>query len=249
MLRLHYADNLNIESEVNLPPEASHHLVNVMRAKVDDEFIIFNESGEFIARILRIDKKTTTIIIVSQRECKTESACNITLLQALTRRERMDYSIQKATELGVQIIQPVITEHCVVKLDQKRSLQRIKHWQGIAQHASEQSGRLKIPEIKPILKLDVTLQSLSQNNTDLKLIFALAASQPLSAIKHETAKDEKKDIYLALGPAGGFSVREVSLAQECGFKSIKLGPRILRAETATTAALTAIQLRWGDLDT
>jgi len=242
MLRLHHPDTLHSGDQLILAPESGHHLVQVMRAKVGDSFIIFNRSGEFDACIESINKKQVIAIIGQERACNAEPDIHITLLQAVTRRERMDYSIQKATELGVSCIQPVLTEHCVVKLNEKKSRQRLVHWQGIARHASEQSGRLSIPEIKPVLGIQQALNTVPQDDS-LKLLFTLAASQPLAGIDNDA-----KNIYLALGPVGGFSQQEIDWATEKGFNGIKLGPRILRAETATVAALTAIQLLWGDLN-
>ena len=244
MLRLHYPEPLSTGLDISLSKDSAHHLIHVMRAKVEDKFIVFNKTGEFLARIIEINKKSVIANVFEQSICNTESDCNITLIQAVTRRERMDYSIQKATELGVNCIQPVLTEHCVVKLDASKSQKRIAHWQGIAQHASEQSGRLVIPIINPILTFKEALENLPEADDQLYLIFALSASQPLCNIQKKS-----KNITLALGPVGGFSEKEVLLAQTKGFQAIKLGPRILRAETATTAALTAIQMRWGDMNT
>lgn len=242
MLRVHHSGQLESNINLDLSPEASHHVLNVMRLKIDAKLKIFNASGEFSAHLQSVTNKIAHVSLGDKLDINTESNCEITLLQAVTRRERMDYSIQKATEMGVSCIQPVLTQHCVVKLNSKKSLQRIEHWKGIALHATEQSGRLIIPEIKPILSWNEALDEYSQLDS-LKLIFALAASKPLSKIKSDT-----KNILLALGPVGGFSQKELETALNKGFEPIKLGPRILRAETATTAALTAIQMRWGDLD-
>ncbi len=242
MLRIHHSGHLQKNTNVDLSSEASHHVLNVMRLKIDAEFRIFNASGEFHARLQAISNKIANVNVGEMLGSNPESDCEITLLQAITRRERMDYSIQKATEMGVTTIQPVLTQHCVVKLNQKKSLQRIEHWKGIALHAAEQSGRLKIPEIKPILTWSNALIEYNETKA-LKLIFALAASKPLNQIASDS-----KNILLALGPVGGFSVAEFDQAVSKDYKAIKLGPRILRAETATTAALTAIQMRWGDLD-
>lgn len=253
MLRLHHSDPLRTGEQVILSKDSAHHLIHVMRAKVDDTFIIFNASGEFEANILSVDKKNVSAKITQQRSCQTESPCKITLIQAITRRERMDYSIQKATELGVTCIQPVLSEHCVVKLDAKKAQQRLHHWQGIAQHASEQSGRLLIPEIKPVLRWSEAIDQEHDNKDSLKLIFALIAARPLADIQlNDTQSNDTQQktqhISIAVGPVGGFSESEVQLAQAQGFHAIKLGPRILRAETATTAALTAVQMLWGDLN-
>jgi len=242
MLRIHHSEALQENTTINLSAIASHHVINVMRLKVNSNLNVFNASGEFTAIIISITNKIAQVKVNEKLNTSTESNCEITLLQAITRRERMDYSIQKATEMGVACIQPVLTKHCVVKLNEKKSQQRINHWKGIALHASEQSGRLSVPIIKPILTWDNALQEHSDTDT-LKLIFALAASKPLKSIERQTSK-----VLLALGPVGGFSQHEVKSAVENEYQAIKLGPRILRAETATTAALTAIQMRWGDLN-
>ena len=243
MLRVYHSGHLEKNTSIDLSPEASHHVLNVMRLKIDSKLRVFNALGEYTATLSSFTKKIASVELTEKLDTYTESDCKITLLQAVTRRERMDYSIQKATEMGVTCIQPVLTQHCVVKLNSKKSEQRIAHWKGIALHASEQSGRLCVPEIKPILTWNEALAE-HQNSQSLKLIFALAASQALREIDSET-----KNILLALGPVGGFSQQELDKALGNNFTAIKLGPRILRAETATTAALTAIQMRWGDLNT
>ena len=242
MLRVYHSGLLEKKTTIELSPEASHHVLNVMRLKIDSELKVFNALGEYKAVISSFTKKIAKVILQEKLDSATESDCKITLLQAITRRERMDYSIQKATEMGVSCIQPVITQHCVVKLNSKKAQQRIKHWNGIAVHASEQSGRLLVPEIRPILSWNEALAEHETSNC-LKLIFALAASQAIGEIEFEG-----KNIVLALGPVGGFSSQELDKALANNYKAIKLGPRILRAETATTAALTAIQMRWGDLN-
>lgn len=242
MLRVYYSGQLEKNTRIELSLEASHHVLNVMRLKIDSKLRVFNALGEYTATLSSFTKNIASVVLNEKLDISTESDCKITLLQAITRRERMDYSIQKATEMGVYCIQPVITQHCVVKLNSKKAQQRINHWNGIAIHASEQSGRLKVPEIKPILSWNEALAEYETSNS-LKLIFALAASQALREIDYES-----KNIILALGPVGGFSSQELEKAIANNFKAIKLGPRILRAETATTAALTAIQMRWGDLN-
>ncbi len=242
MLRVYHSGQLQENINLDLSPETSHHVLKVMRLRIEAELRVFNATGEYFAHLKSVSKNIAQVNLGKRIEVNTESDCEITLLQAITRRERMDYSIQKATEMGVSCIQPVLTQHCVVKLNQKKSLQRVEHWKGICKHATEQSGRLKIPQIRPILSWDDAL--LEYGNTKaLKLIFALAASKPLNKIE-----SDNKNIILALGPVGGFSDNELQKAMLNHYQAVKLGPRILRAETATTAALTAIQIRWGDLD-
>lgn len=241
MTRVYHAEKLELGQLVELDEFASHHLSKVMRNKVGDQVNVFNPKGEFVGQIETITKKSVTLQLKEKINVVTESPLRTTLIQAVTRRERMDYSIQKATELGINLIQPVISERCVVKLDEKRSQQRLKHWQGIARHAAEQSGRLSIPDIKPITSFTEAITM--REDDELKLIFALQASQPLANL----TQADVKSVSYAIGPVGGFSDKEVKMALTQNFHSIKFGPRVLRAETATAAMLTAVQMRWGDL--
>ena len=240
MTRVYHAEKIEPGKLVKLDEFASHHLSRVMRNKAGDKVNVFNISGEYYGLIEAIGKKHVSVLIKEKLDVQTESPLHTTVIQAVTRRERMDYSIQKATELGINVIQPVFSEHCVVKLDEKRSQQRRKHWEGIARHAAEQSGRLSIPEIRPIRTFT---EAINLCEAELKLIFALHASQPLACLEH----DSVTSLCYAIGPVGGFSDKEVDAAVTQNFNSIKFGPRILRAETATAAMLTAVQMRWGDL--
>lgn len=240
MTRVFHSELLTLNQEIELDDFAAQHLARVMRIKAGDKVNVFNSTGEYISEIVQASKKTVRALLIEKLDIHSESPLHTTLLQAVTRRERMDFSIQKATELGVNVIQPILTEHCVVKLDTKKAQQKLKHWQGIARHATEQSGRLSIPEIRPVCGFN---ESLKIDNNSLKLIFALSASKPLS----ELAMTAIKSAIIAIGPVGGFSLAEVTTASQHDFQNIKFGPRTLRSETATVAALTALQMRWGDL--
>ncbi len=239
MTRVYHSESLTLHQEIELDNFASQHLSRVMRVKLGDEVKVFNASGEFIGEVAAQNKNTVRVLLKRKLETHTESQLQTTLIQAVTRRERMDYSIQKATELGVSYIQPVLSEHCVVKLDEKKAAQKIKHWQGIARHASEQCGRLSIPEIHPVCTLP---DALINSDADLKFMFALQASEAFSKLSGPVPES----VCVAVGPVGGFSQREVGFSLDSGFKSTRLGPRVLRSETATAAILTAVQMRWGD---
>lgn len=159
-------------------------------------------------------------------------------MQGISRGERMDYAIQKAVELGVKRIMPVITERCNVQLSGDRAEKRLNHWQGVVISACEQSGRSFLPELLPITSLDTAL---AEVNDDCKLVLDPEAVQGFSSVKKASR------ITLLIGPEGGLSDTEVQRAMDGGFTGITLGPRILRTETASAAALAMVQARWGDL--
>jgi len=242
MTRVYHSEPLNLNQEIQLDDFAAQHLSRVMRVKIGDGVRVFNQGGEFQASVSQIHKNEVFVTTTKRLEVNTESLLSTVLLQAVTRRERMDFAIQKATELGVNVIQPIMTQHCVVKLDASKESKKLRHWQGIARHASEQSGRLQIPQILPILSYKEALESI-QNESTLKLIFALTQANNLC----EIAVEQFQKVAFCIGPVGGFSPEEVTLAIDKNFQSVKLGPRVLRSETASVAALTAIQLLWGDL--
>jgi len=241
MTRVFYSGSLDLGLTYTLDEFASRHISQVLRCKIGNNVKVFNQSSEFLAEITSVAKHSVEIKTLKSLITRTESPLKIHLLQAVTRGERMDYSIQKATELGVTSIQPILTQHCVVKLDERKAGKRLAHWNGIARHATEQSGRLSIPDIHPILDFK---EAISHKLSDVHLIFALVSQSSLKSIK----ESNPSSVCIALGPVGGFSENEVTLALESGYQSIKLGPRILRAETATVAALTAMQMLWGDLN-
>ena len=223
-----------------LDEKASHHLARVLRASVNDDLVIFNgEGGEYHAVINQINKKNVTVEIKKFIERQSESPVSISLAQGVARGEKMDFVIQKAVELGVSEIFPVITERCNVRLDQERSQKRLQHWQAVVISACEQSGRNRLPTIHAPQSLQSWLGSVAAEKK-----FVLS---PHVNSKLEDADKKPATIAILIGPEGGLSEQEVQAAVSDGFAALNLGPRILRTETAAVTALSVLQFHFGDL--
>lgn len=238
--RIYQPGPLTSSSEVSLEDSAAQHVAKVLRLREDAEIILFDgEGNSFNAVITGINKKAVTVAVRSHIDEHTESPLAIHLGLATSKGERMDYAIQKSVEAGVAQITPVITEHTVVRLDEKRKQTRLQHWQGVIQHACEQSGRSVIPVIRPITELADWLNTV---DADAKFILDTGTQTGLKDIA-----TIPKDVCVLVGPEGGLSETEVQVARQNGFQSIKLGPRIFRTETAAVVACTVLQTLWGDL--
>jgi len=223
-----------------LADDSAHYLRSVLRLKIGSEIRVYNGSGgEFSAFLVEVSRKAIEIRVGEWFDKKIEPKLDITLALAITRGERMDIAVQKAVELGVTSIIPVITEYCAAPVRNQRMAKKERHWQKIAQGASEQSGRTVVPEVAEIVHFE---QWLENEREALKLFFDPRAKQSLL----ELSMPEQRLILLS-GPEGGFSDSEQVRAVQAGYQSVTLGPRILRAETACIAAITAAQLLWGDL--
>lgn len=239
--RIFQAIPLAENKSIQLDEQAHHHLSRVLRAKVNDPVIVFNgKGGEYLAKIITIDKKTTELFLEKFIRRDNESPLELYLAQGISRGEKMDFTIQKAVELGVKKIIPLFTERCNVKLNHERQEKKLLHWQSIIISACEQCGRNKIPEILSPQKLEEFLQV---NPKEVRLVLSPHTQQKLSAL---TPPAQTK-IILFIGPEGGFSEYEVKKMLEVGFFPLNLGPRVLRTETAAIAAITALQAKWGDL--
>lgn len=238
--RIHCSQSLKLDSEIILPTPAAHHLIQVLRHKKGNKLRIFNDcDGEFYAEILSISPKKVVISIFESIINQKESPIYIHLGQAISRGDRMDYAIQKAVELGINEITPVLATHCNVKYDQQREKSRLLHWQKIAVSAGEQCGRLTIPTINPI----VVWQDWLEKNSGDRIICSPDCRQSL--FQNASAPER---VLLLIGPEGGFSAEELEQAlQDFSCRPLFLGPRILRTETASVAALTLLQYHWGDL--
>jgi len=235
-----YCPELEQQYDVMPLPDAAHrHAVQVLRLKQGEPLRVFDGKGlEYDAVLEDIAKRKSTIKLLEQVTEQKESPLNITLLQSISRGERMDYALQKAVELGVGNVIPVITERCNVSLSQGRAEKRWAHWQGVMIAACEQSGRNVLPELAEVTALDTVL-----NNTSLQGKIVL---DPLAKIGFSSL-DMNTDVSLLIGPEGGFSPQELDLINTADFQGIHFGPRILRTETATAAALAVMQTLWGDL--
>lgn len=225
-------------SRFSLPDTTARH-VQVLRCQPNDVIELFDSSGKvYSAKIAAMGKKDVDVEIYSEKVISLESQLPITLIQSISSSERMDLTIQKSVELGVSIIQPVVTERSSQRLNNERALKKFKRWQDIAISACEQCGRTILPEIRPVVKLAESLIEASE--IDLKLLMSLHQPQALNQFMQPQA------VTLIIGPEGGLTIKEEQLAIKYGFKPISLGPRILRTETASLAAISAIQMLWGD---
>ncbi|MEO8401213.1 MAG: 16S rRNA (uracil(1498)-N(3))-methyltransferase [Gammaproteobacteria bacterium] len=239
--RIYQAIPLSVGSVIQLDESATHHLARVLRASVNDAVIIFNgQGGEYSGVITRIDKKSVTVSIHEHATRDAESPLNIWLAQGISRGEKMDYTIQKAVELGVKKIIPLFTERCNVKLDNERSEKRLLHWQSIVVSACEQSGRNRIPEILQPQSLDAWLETVQ---ADYCFVLSPHTDQKLKTL----AVPQQASVVLLIGPEGGLSEREIERARLRNFLPLNLGPRILRTETAAVAAITSLQCCFGDM--
>jgi 16S rRNA (uracil1498-N3)-methyltransferase len=223
-----------------LPPDVSAHVARVLRARVGQSLTLFDGcGGEYDASILEIGRRGVQVRIDLQRPIERESPLRVTLLQALARGERMDFIVQKATELGVAAIVAWGGERSVVRLDSAALARRCTHWRAVAISACEQCGRNRVPRIDAAA--DLAGACAQSEAGSLRLQLAPDAERTLSSVAGQSPS-----ISLLIGPEGGFSDDELALAQQHGFQLCRLGPRVLRAETAPLAALAALQAVAGD---
>lgn len=233
---------LDAGARTSLPPAAAHHAARVLRLNPGDNLILFNGTGgEYRARIIRIgpagDEVSAEVLEWAAREV--EPPLPVLLAQAISGGEKMDYTLQKAVELGVARIQPLQSERSVVRLSGERAQKRVQHWQQVAIAACEQCGRNRIPEVAPIKPLASWLAE--DHAPGLKLMLS-----PQAASRLRDLPQPETGVILLAGPEGGFSAREIEMAKTREFIQARLGPRVLRTETAALAALAAIQSLWGD---
>src|SRR3989338_3800246 len=231
---------LAIGAIVNLPAGAAHHVAKVLRMKAGDALTLFNGDGiDYSAEILRINKGEVVVKISAVATVERESPLGVTLAQSISSGERMEFTLQKAVELGVAAIQPIAAERSVVKLAGERAEKRREHWQNVVISACEQCGRAVVPSVFPILEFADWLGQ--REEFTLKLLLSPKAEHTL----HDLEKPSGS-ICLLIGCEGGLSPREQQAATSCGFVPVRLGARVLRTETAAMAALAAMQTLWGD---
>ena len=230
---------LAVGARIALPEDAVGHLVRVLRLGVGADCVLFNGDGrDYDARITHLGKRDARAEIVAARRIDNESPLRITLLQGIARGEKMDWILQKATELGVVRILPVSSDRSEVKLDAQRAQKRLEHWHGIVISACEQSGRATLPEI-------AAPQALAQAALRSGRGFIL---DPFAAASLSSLRDlELRECTIAIGPEGGWSPRDREQLVAAGYQGLRLGPRVLRTETAGIAAIAALQALCGDL--
>ena len=230
---------LSPDSVIELPDNVVHHL-NVLRVKNTEEIVLFNGNGKAYPALPEVlEKRRASVRILREEATDNESPLNITLVQAVSSAERMDFTLQKSVELGVAEIRPVISERCVVRLSGERAEKRVARWQEIVVSACEQSGRNIVPKVLPLTTYAQALQQLPQETT--KLLMSLNRAQKLSDVRLQSGK-----VVFMVGPEGGWTEKEEQQAFDAGFQSVTLGKRVLRTETASLAAIAAMQTLWGD---
>jgi 16S rRNA (uracil1498-N3)-methyltransferase len=221
------------------------HLRKVLRLEPGDRFIVFDDTGwEHEAVVRSFSAHRGDIEILRSYQPERESALQITLAVGLTKGEKMDFVVEKATELGVLNIVPFISTYTVPRLDDRKTQARTERWKKIAISAAKQCGRTRLPTVCTLCEFQ---EFVGQPRDDmLKLFFWEREGQQTLKQVHDSQPDARA-VLLIIGPEGGFSVEEADVAQRHGFRSVRLGPRILRAETAAVTALSLVQFLWGDL--
>jgi 16S rRNA (uracil1498-N3)-methyltransferase len=239
--RIHCEGPMSAGAELALPPAGAYHVVRVLRMREGAPLSVFDGEGvEHRAEIARIDGDRVVVRLGPQVPRASESPLRITLVQGVSRSERMDWTLQKATELGVAAIAPVLSSRSVVRLDDKQAEKKQLHWRGIVISACEQCGRSKAPHVAAPLTLRNYLASTKKEG--LRLVLSPAAPGSLAGLTSMPARVE-----LLIGPEGGLDDDELHAAATAGFTPVRLGPRVLRTETAAVAALSVLQALWGDL--
>ena len=237
--RIYTEQNLQANAAFELGPGPSAHIAKALRMRTGDSLILFNgEGGEYKASIVALEKKFVQIRTQEHNPAELESPLQLALGIAISRGDRMDWIVQKATELGVVSITPLMTQRTEVKLKGDRAEKKHAHWRQIIISACEQCGRNRLPELNNLMDLNSWLPSVK--------------AQRKFVLHHRNTSAQKLEqqptsVAILVGPEGGLSDQEIDQAGNQGFEALTLGPRVLRTETAPLAALAILQSRWGDM--
>jgi len=241
--RFHWPDDLTAADagrEVALPDPVAHHALRVLRLAVGDPLTVFTgRGGEFAATLLRADKRRAIVRLDAFDPVEREAALTVTLVQGLAANDAMDHAVRKAVELGAAAICPVLTSRSARMPAGDRGAKRLAHWRQIVVAACEQCGRNRVPEVHDVAPLERLLAERARDSTGLILV-----PDAPSSLADVPAPARGVDLFV--GPEGGFAPTEVEAARQAGMTAVRLGPRVLRTETATVAALAAINVIWGD---
>jgi len=236
--RIHCDQRLGPGAQFALSPEAAQHVSKALRLKAGDGLVVFDGSGgEYEASIQRVDRDRVDVKVGAWRDIDLEGRLELGLVQGLPEADKMDWIIQKAVELGVAWVQPIVCDRSVVRLSGDRAARRESHWKRVAIAACEQSGRNRIPEVRATLSFNSWLA-----DSPAAPRWLLSPGAPALAARGEPPRG----LELVVGPEGGLSEREAELALARGCEPVGLGPRVLRTETAPIAALAALHALWGD---
>ncbi|WP_047608304.1 16S rRNA (uracil(1498)-N(3))-methyltransferase [Rahnella aquatilis] len=238
--RIYHPEPLTARSEITLSEDAANHVGRVLRMQPGQTIQLFDGSNQvFDASITQVDKKSVRVSLNEGVLADNESPLNLHLGQVISRGEKMEFTIQKSIELGVNTITPLFSERCGVKLDGERLEKKLQQWQKIAIAACEQCGRNRIPDIRPAMPLEAWC---AEQDDSLKLNLHPRASHSINTLPLPVSH-----VRLLIGPEGGLSADEIAMTSGYGFTDILLGPRVLRTETTALTAITALQVRFGDL--
>ncbi len=238
--RIYHPEPITTLGPVMLSEDAAGHIGRVLRMQPGQDVQLFDGSGaEFPATITEVSKKHVQVTLSERTEHSTESPLNIHLGQVVSRGEKMEFTIQKSVELGVNTITPLISERCGVKLDPKRFEKKLAQWQKIAIAACEQCGRNIVPQVRPLMTLE---DWCAEEDDALKLNLHPRAQYSINTLPEPVSR-----VRLLIGPEGGLSAEEITMTEKYHFAETLLGPRVLRTETAALTAVTALQVRFGDL--
>lgn len=240
--RIYTTSELQPSKEVCLDTNACKHIKDVLRLKLGDTIVLFNGDGsDYQCEIKAATKKQITVLVGNKTQVHSESSLNIHLLQPLCRSDKMDWCLQKATELGVGEITPIISKRVNINIPQDRLEKKITHWHAVIASACEQSSRAQIPVIYPPIHLDKAIAAVAKDT--VKIVASPSSGETFPTISIA----EAKNCVCLVGPEGGLTAEEIMLVENVGFYSVSLGPRILRLETAVLTMITLMQSRWGDL--
>ncbi len=239
--RFYYPLPLSPGAVVDLPEQAAHHVMRVLRMAPEQRLRLFDgQGGEWMGAIRSISRSGVSVRVTTHASREVEAGLKVVLAQGISSRERMDFTIQKAVELGVAEVFPLATRRSVVKLREDRASRRVDHWQHLAIAACEQCGRNRVPSIHPVMDLADWLGTLARSADEARVMLSPDGALTLRELPAPPA------VLLLVGPEGGLDSDEQHTAASCGFQAVRLGPRILRTETAALAAVAAMHALWGD---
>lgn len=250
--RFYYPEKIDVDQIVELPANAMHHAVHVLRLEQGNKVTLFNgKGGEFTASVERTNKKSTLCLIKEYLNVEREAPFHITLVQGICANPKMDWIVRKTVELGVGDIQPIATKRSLVKLSNERAEKRVRHWQQIAISACEQCGRNRLPRVFPPMLLSDWLDGQMRTQKNLSEDISQNLFFMLSPIAEKRLRDfsylsSVSKLTLLVGPEGGFTPAENADVSVAKYIPLRLGERTLRTESAAIAAISAIQALWGD---
>jgi len=235
-------DNLQQGQTLQLDEDGVAHIGRVLRMGMGDHISLFNGDGnDYLAEIIETSKKSITVTLLSCEKNLSESPLNLHLGQVISRGDRMEFTVQKSVELGVTTITPLFSDRCGVKLSGERLEKKLQQWQKIVVSACEQSGRSIVPIVRPAMTL---AQWCAEPTEALKLNLHPRASHGINGLQ---LNGQHQRVRLLIGPEGGLSDEEIAMTETQHFTDILLGPRVLRTETASLTAITALQVKFGDI--